>query len=68
MGLGFLNFIWSLQYQEAPTSIDELVSYLVCTFYALKHGKLNYAFLSCQCTFDSGMGAGGSDNYKLQVT
>ena len=65
LDFGFFNSIQSRQYQEAPTSIDELINCLKA-FNGIKYDKLNKIFLSYQCALESSMSVGGSNKYKLQ--
>ena len=65
LDLGFFNSIQSLQYQEAPTSIDEFIKCVFKAFDAVEHDKLNKRFLSYQCALESCMNVGGSNKYKL---
>ena len=59
-------FIQSLQYQEAPTSINELINCVLKAFNGIEYDKLNKTFLSYQCALKSSMSVGGSNKYKLQ--
>ena len=66
LDLGFFNSIQSLQYQEAPTSINELINCVLKAFNEIDYNKLNKTFLSYQCALESSMSVGGSNKYKLQ--
>ena len=46
LDLVFFNSIQSLQYQEAPASIDEFIKCFFKAFDAVQHDKLNKTFLS----------------------
>ena len=65
LDLGFFNAIQSLQHQEAPTSIDELVSCVEQAFNKLSRETLDNTFLSYQNTLESCMKVEGGNKYKL---
>ena len=65
LDLGFFNVIQSLQHQEAPTSIDELVSCVEQAFNKLSRETLDNTFLSYQNSLESCMKVEGGNKYKL---
>ena len=66
LDLGFFNSIQSLQHQETPNSIDELINCVIQAYNKFGHDKLEKVFLSYQCALESTMKVGGSNKYKLQ--
>ncbi|KAL5706561.1 hypothetical protein ACHQM5_024712 [Ranunculus cassubicifolius] len=65
LDLGFFRAIQSLQHQEAPTTIDELVQAVEKAFEDLSTDNLNRVFLSLQMCMIEAMKVGGGNNYKL---
>lgn len=65
LDLGFFRAIQSLQYQEAPTTIDELVSAVEKSFDELPSHDLNCIFLSLQACMIEVMKVNGGNDYKL---
>ena len=63
LDLEFFNSIQSLQYQEAPTSINELINCVLKAFDVIEYDKLNETFLSYQCALEPTMSVGGSNKY-----
>ena len=65
LDLGFFRAIQSLQYQEAPSTVDELVNAVQKSFEELPSKNLNYIFLSLQTCLVEVMKVNGGNNYKL---
>ncbi|KAH7835801.1 hypothetical protein Vadar_029964 [Vaccinium darrowii] len=65
LDLGFFREIQSLQHQEAPTTIDELVSAVDKSFEEQSSQSLNQVFLSWQACMVEVMKNFGGNNYKL---
>ena len=65
LDLGFFRGIQSLQHQQAPNNINELIEALVDSFNAMGHNKLKNMFLSLQQCLIEVMKCGGGNNYKL---
>ena len=65
LDLGFFRAIQSLQHQQAPNNIDELVKAVVDSFNAMGHDKLKNVFLSLQQCLIEVMKCDGGNNYKL---
>ncbi|KAL3519084.1 hypothetical protein ACH5RR_021673 [Cinchona calisaya] len=63
--LGFFRAIQSLQHQEAPKNIDELVTAIEKSFDEFPVEKLNHVFLTLQMCMIEVMKANGSNNYKV---
>ncbi len=65
LDLGFFNSIQSLQYQEAPKSIEDLIQAVEKSFYDLDLCKLNNVYLTLQQCMIACMEQGGGNNYKI---
>ena len=65
LDLGFFNSIQALQHQNAPRTIDELISCTENAFSNIKPESLNDVFLSLQKCMESAMKVGGGNDYKL---
>lgn len=65
LDLGYFRAIQSLQHQEAPKSIDELVYAVEKSFEELSSDCLNRVFLSWQACMIEVMKVNGGNNYKL---
>ena len=65
LDLGFFRAIQSLQHQQTPNNIDELVKAVVDSFNAMGHDKLKNVFLSLQQCLIEVMKCDGGNNYKL---
>lgn len=63
LDLGFFQAIQSVQYQQAPQSIDDLVQAVQDSFQALERAKLNNVFLSLQQVLIEVMKVGGGNKY-----
>lgn len=66
LDLGFFNSIQSLQHQESPKTIDELIECVQNAFNALSRDKLDNVFLTLQKCMESTLMARGDNNYKIQ--
>ncbi|KAF7127220.1 hypothetical protein RHSIM_Rhsim11G0002500 [Rhododendron simsii] len=64
LDLGYFNSIQSLQHQEAPTTIDELVAAVEKSFENLSFQSLNEVFLSLQACMIEIMKVDGGNHYK----
>ncbi|KAH7835464.1 hypothetical protein Vadar_026303 [Vaccinium darrowii] len=65
LDLGFFRAIQSLQHQEAPTTVDELVAAVEKSFEELTSESLNRVFLSLQSCMVEVMKDYGGNNYKV---
>ncbi|XP_058223067.1 uncharacterized protein LOC131332786 [Rhododendron vialii] len=65
LDLGFFTAIQSLQYQEAPRTIDELLNAVEKSFDKLPLHDLDSVFLSLQACMVEVMKVNGGNNYKL---
>ena len=63
--LGFFNFIQALNYIEAPSNIDELVSAVERPYEALTPQTLDHVFVTLQLCMVEAMKMKGSNNYKI---
>lgn len=64
LDLGFFRAIQTLQHEQAPKSIDELVAAVEKSFVELHHDKLNKIFLTLQLNMIEIMKKAGGNNYK----
>lgn len=65
LDLGFFRAIQSLQYQQAPKNIDELVHAVDKSFEELSSDNLNQVFLSLQACMVEVMKSYGGNHYKI---
>ena len=65
LDLGYFNSIQSLQEEEAPTNIDELVEVVENSYAKLNTHKLNNVFLTLQKVMEAVILCSGSNSYKL---
>ncbi|KAK8631061.1 hypothetical protein V6N13_079825 [Hibiscus sabdariffa] len=65
LDLGYFRAIQSLQHQESPTTIDELVRAVEKSFSDLSPESLNNVFLTLQSCMIEIMKVNGGNNYKL---
>ncbi|KAK9011292.1 hypothetical protein V6N11_044144 [Hibiscus sabdariffa] len=65
LDLGYFRAIQTLQHQESPTTIDELVNALEKSFDELAPESLNNVFLSFQSCMIEIMKIKGGNNYRL---
>ena len=65
LDLGFFNSIQSLQYEEAPTTIDELISSVENAFWKLDRLTLDNVFVSLQKCMEAAMLDRGGNSYPL---
>jgi hypothetical protein len=65
LDLGFFRAIQSLQHQQAPKDIDELIQAVTSAFYRMDREKLNDIFLTLQQCMVEVMRVKGGNNYKL---
>lgn len=65
LNLGYSRAIQSLQYQESPTTIDELIQAVEKTFNELSRDVLNNVFLSHQQCMIEERKVGGGNNCKV---
>ncbi|KAK8556340.1 hypothetical protein V6N12_002747 [Hibiscus sabdariffa] len=65
LDLGYFRAIQSLQHQESPTTIDELVRVVEKSFNDLSPESLNNVFLTLQSCMIEIMKVNGGNNYKL---
>ncbi|KAH0686007.1 hypothetical protein KY285_016550 [Solanum tuberosum] len=63
--LGFFRAIQSLQYQKAPSNVDELVEAVERSFDEMKVEQLNHVFLTLQSCMIEVMKDNGGNNYKV---
>ncbi|KAL3519065.1 hypothetical protein ACH5RR_021654 [Cinchona calisaya] len=63
--LGFFRAIQSLQHQEAPKNIDELVTAIEKSFDEFPVEKLNHVFFTLQMCMTEVMKSNGSNKYKV---
>ena len=65
LDLGFFNSIQSIQYQQSPKNIDELIEVVQKAFQDVTTTSTDNVFLSLQMAMESIMNCGGKNNYKL---
>ena len=65
LDLGYFRAIQSLQHQQAPSAVDELVHTFEKSFEELSLESLNNIFLSLQACMIEMMKVNGGNNYKL---
>lgn len=65
LDLGFFNAIQSLQHQQSPKTIDDLVYAVQNAYNDIDPNKLNDTFLSLQKAMESTMAVAGDNNYSL---
>ncbi|KAH7835594.1 hypothetical protein Vadar_027734 [Vaccinium darrowii] len=65
LDLGFFRAIQSLQHQQAPKNIDELVFAVQKSFEQLESQNLDNVFLTLQACMIEVMKVNGANNYKL---
>ncbi|KAH0730970.1 hypothetical protein KY289_002158 [Solanum tuberosum] len=65
LDLGFFRAIQSLQYQKAPSNVDELVEAVERSFDEMKVEQLNHVFLTLQSCMIEVMKDNGGNNYKV---
>ena len=65
LDLGYFNSIQSLQEEEAPTNIDELVEVVENSYAKFNTRKLNNVFLTLQKVMEAVILCNGSNSYKL---
>ncbi|XP_015163525.1 uncharacterized protein [Solanum tuberosum] len=65
LDLEFFRAIQSLQYQNAPSNVDELVEVVEKSFNEMKIERLNHVFLTLQCCMNEVMKDSGGNNYKV---
>ncbi|XP_050229430.1 uncharacterized protein LOC126678579 [Mercurialis annua] len=65
LDLGFFSAIQSLQYKEAPKTVDELISAVARSYDSFDVRKSNRIFLSLQLCMIEIMQAKGSNKYKI---
>ncbi|KAH0678103.1 hypothetical protein KY284_019188 [Solanum tuberosum] len=65
LDLGFFRAIQSLQYQKAPSNVDELVKAVERSFDEMKVEQLNHVFLTLQSCMIEVMKDNGGNNYKV---
>ncbi|KAH0641978.1 hypothetical protein KY290_033580 [Solanum tuberosum] len=65
LDLGFFRAIQSLQYQKAPSNVDELVEVVERSFDEMKVEQLNHVFLTLQSCMIEVMKDNGGNNYKV---
>ena len=66
LDLGFFNAIQSLQHQNAPKTIDDLIECVQESFYKLTREKLDNVFLTLQTCMEEIIASGGGNRYKIQ--
>lgn len=64
LDLGYFRAIQSLQQQEAPSTIEELIEAVQKSFQDLHYDKLNKIFLTLQLCMQETMKVDGCNNYK----
>ena len=65
LDLGFFTSIQALQYEEAPSNIDELIDVVQSSFDKLKKNTLNNVFLTLQKVMEACIMCDGNNTYKL---
>lgn len=65
LDLGFFNAIQSLQHQEAPKTMDELVNVVIKAYELFSTEKTNQIFLTLQSCILEIMQAKGSNKYNI---
>nr|GLL29754.1 uncharacterized protein LOC109190808 isoform X1 [Ipomoea trifida] len=65
LDLGFFRALQSLQYQEAPRNVDELVAVTIKAFDEISVDSLSNVFLTLQLCMVEVMKKFGGNNYKL---
>lgn len=65
LDLGFFRAIQTLQHQEAPKTIDELIDAVHLSFEQISSKSLNYVFLTLQQCMIEVMKVYGGNNYKV---
>ena len=65
LDLGFFRAIQSLQEQESPRSIDELVLAVQTSFESMASHELNNVFLTLQTCMKEIMKVKGNNNYHI---
>ncbi|KAH0746389.1 hypothetical protein KY285_008046 [Solanum tuberosum] len=65
LDLGFFRAIQSLQYQKAPSNVDESVEAVERSFDEMKVEQLNHVFLTLQSCMIEVMKDNGGNNYKV---
>lgn len=65
LDLGYFRAIQSLQHQEAPTTVDELIAAVEKSFEQLTSQNLDRVFLSLQSCMIEVMKDYGGNNYKV---
>ncbi|XP_028782212.1 uncharacterized protein LOC114738342 [Neltuma alba] len=65
LDLGFFNGIQSLQYKEAPKTVDDLIAAMVKSFESFLAVKSNKIFLTLKCCMVEIMKVRGSNKYDL---
>ncbi|KAH0710800.1 hypothetical protein KY284_012227 [Solanum tuberosum] len=65
LDVGFFRAIQSLQYQNVPSNIDELVEVVEKFFNEMKAERLNHAFLTLQCCMNEVKKHRGDNNHKV---
>ena len=65
LDLGFFRAIQSIQHQQMPTNIDELVNAVNYAYWSFEPKVLDKVFLSYQYVMREVMKVGGGNNFKL---
>lgn len=65
LDLGFFRAIQSIQHEQAPRTVDELVEAVKYAYESFDPRKLNHVFLSLQYVMLEIMKVGGCNNYQL---
>ena len=65
LDLGFFTSIQALQYEEAPSNIDELIDVVQSSFDKLKKNALNNVFITLQKVMEACIMCDGNNTYKL---
>jgi hypothetical protein len=65
LDLGFFAAIQALQYQSAPTNIDELIQHVESAYYSLARETTDNVFLSLQQAMTGALTVNGDNSYKL---
>lgn len=66
LDLGYFNAIQSIQHQQAPNNVDQLIEAMEESFNKLQKSKLNNTFLSLQLAMEQVILVDGDNNYKLR--
>lgn len=66
LDLGYFNAIQSIQHQQAPNNVDQLIEAVEESFNKLQKSKLNNTFLSLQLAMEQVILVDGDNNYKLR--